>query len=973
MSGSNLIWPDKAGKKRNKDILCLEDIPYKDDIEYANELKTLPHISCSHCVNIRKRKVENAGFMFYIKYEVPILLLNEEENTKKSKNNKRMEPIEEIFLYKDKIDYMLKLEKSMNKNNVDENKTRSDNKDDKKKNQKNKKGNEEDDEIKQDEYDNKENNNGGDNIKGQFKKGSNLIKKCIDQNIDVYDVLGVEETDDLETIKSCYKKLILLFHPDKNKGTAYLNEKEKEKNKKKKGKNKKTKYMNNNTSNNNNNENENEKDFLYFIEKYNIEKLTNDEKKNIFLKIQDSYTILSDKILRKQYDSSIPFDESVPTLTQLEEAKNFYTFLRPVFKRNAKWSAIKPVPDIGDENTDIKDVKYFYDFWYNFNNWRDFSYQNEYDYEQAECREERRWMERENKKIQKKASKTENLRIIKLVDLAYNNDPRIIAENKRIKLEKLKKKEQAMIEKKNQQNENHNNINMDNIINNNNNNNNNNLGSHKKNIDKASIKLWKHHIKSLCLTKLSNLVNAENIQEKLSLMSFDNLCEFIYDIYVILNFTVPKNNTDTTTTLANNIKNNTLHKKIYNHINEPKKSFQSQTSTSTNNNENNNNNISNDGRTNTGFIAHLKNLHLDHKQILTLIDTFKKYIQDHSFIIENKLNQLNNQHNCQIDTHSNNQFIKDEDQTDQDQANQDQANQDQVNQDQANQDQANQDQANQDQANQDHIHPNTHANMDSQDIMHNNISNNIPYSNNEKIYQHVKKENEETNIYSNDSTQININESNEHVYEHVKKENEQTNLYSNESTQSNINIYNEKNNEDNESPSNKWSAQEVSLLAKALKLYPGGTRNRWVLISNSIKTKNVKEVIKKTKEMFENDTLKNLGRNFDETPFDHFKNQNKGVMKKIYDNLDKREYKLNKENNNQFETDNLNGDEEKKKPWTHEEQHLLEQALMKYPASIPIKERLKLVSQELKTRTVDEVILRMKTLRAQIMAKKSSK
>ncbi|CDO65446.1 DNA-binding chaperone, putative [Plasmodium reichenowi] len=939
MSGCNLIWSDKATKKRSKDILCLEDIPYKDEIKYLNELKILPYVSCIHCVNIRKRKVENAGFMFYIKYEVP-LLLNEADNIKKSKENKRVEDIEEIFLYKDKIDYMLNLEKSINKNNIYDKNISNDKQD------KRKKGNEKNEELNKDDYDNKENNNGADNIKGQFKKGSNLIKKCIDQNIDVYDVLGVEETDDLETIKSCYKKLILLFHPDKNKGTTYLNEKEKEKNKKK-GKNKKKKNnINEANNNNNNNNNRNEKDFLYFIEKYNIEKLTNDEKKNIFLKIQDSYTILSDKILRKQYDSSIPFDESIPTLTQLEEAKNFYNFLRPVFKRNAKWSAIKPVPDIGDENTEIKEVKYFYDFWYNFNNWRDFSYQNEYDYEQAECREERRWMERENKKIQKKASKTENLRIIKLVDLAYNNDPRIIAENKRIKLEKLKKKEQAMNEKKNQQNENNNN-NLQH--NNNNNNNNNNVTSHKKNIDKASVKLWKHHIKSLCLTKLSNLVNTEDIQQKLSIMSFDDLCEFIYDIYVILNFTVPKNNTDTASTLLTNIKNNTVHKKVYNpNINDPKKVLQSIGSISTTNNNhvnNNNNNISADGKTSTGFIGHLKNVHLDYKQIQTLLDTFKKYIQDHSFILQNSDHPLSNQHNYQTDIQTdtsyiqcNNQFNKKENEIEKQQT-----------------------------------HANNYSNVNTQDIMQNNFSNNILHSNNEKIYEHVKKENEEINIYSNDSTQININESNEHVYEHVGKLNEDTLKYSNDSTQSNVNIYNEQNNQENELQNNKWSAQEVSLLAKALKLYPGGTRNRWVLISNSIKTKTVKEVIKKTKEMFENDTLKNLGKNFDETPFDHFKNQNKGVMKKIDDNLDKREYKLTKENNNQVQTDNLNGDVEKKKPWTHEEQHLLEQALIKYPTSIPIKERLKLVSLELKTRTVDEVILRMKTLRAQIMAQKSSK
>eukprot|EP01097_Dermamoeba_algensis_P008999 TRINITY_DN61_c0_g1_i1.p1 TRINITY_DN61_c0_g1~~TRINITY_DN61_c0_g1_i1.p1 ORF type:complete len:525 (+),score=197.58 TRINITY_DN61_c0_g1_i1:357-1931(+) len=45
-----------------------------------------------------------------------------------------------------------------------------------------------------------------------------------------------------------------------------------------------------------------------------------------------------------------------------------------------------------------------------------------------------------------------------------------------------------------------------------------------------------------------------------------------------------------------------------------------------------------------------------------------------------------------------------------------------------------------------------------------------------------------------------------------------------------------------------WSDDELSLLAKALVKYPGGSRNRWQLVSDYIGTKSMKEVIKKTQE-----------------------------------------------------------------------------------------------------------------------------
>ncbi|SCN63142.1 DNA-binding chaperone, putative [Plasmodium chabaudi chabaudi] len=838
--------------EKDDEILCIEDIVNKSSAEYEKEIKNFPHISNEHCVNIRKKKVEPAGFAFYITYEIPIL---KEKEQKLTKNNNKCIPIDELFLYNDKIHYLEEIKK--NETNIDDDKNK-----DSSKNLKNEK-------YQSDNYE-ENNNSKKKEEKASLKKNTNLVKKCINNNINVYEILDVEESDDLETIKSAYKKLILIFHPDKNKGTSILNEKEKVKKKKK-----------NNKDDDKNDEIK--KDIAYYIEKYNIEKLTQEEKKSMFLKIQDSYAVLSDKILRKQYDSSIPFDETIPTKAALDEAPNFYEFLNPVFKRNAKWSSIKPVPNIGDENTSIDKVKYFYDFWYEFTSWRDFSYQNEYDYEEAECREERRWMERENKKIQKKASKAEKLRINKLVDLAYNNDPRIIAENKRIEMEKQKKKALAMLEKeKNKMNTMTNGLQSANKTGSNNNIDQTNSSNDKKNKDnKTTSKIWKHHIKSVCVTKLYTIFNFNLIQDKLNDMPFDTLCQFVYEIYYFLNFNInkPDNSSAEKINIDQNLGKNEKEATFINTNKNPRMP---------NTNDNNtrgrknslSNNTGNEGNKNTGFIAHLKGVELSEKDIELLLDIFRKYINNFNSILEMKEN---------IDI----QDIKNEKET------------------------------------------------PEQKDVHTDEKNNITTN----CSQNDKVTNEQIMEKSN-SKEIAVEEKKN------KKEDD-------EGTENNTNT--------------KWTPQEISLLSKALKLYPGGTKNRWTVIANSIKTKNVKEVIKKTKEMFENETLKNLSKNFEESAFDNFKNQNKGVMKKIDDKLDKREYKHINDQNHVSNPNSSDNNSEQKKPWTHEEQMLLEKALMKHPATIPTKERLKLVANELKTRTVEEIVLRLKTIKAKIMAKNAAK
>mmetsp|Transcript_26822 Transcript_26822/g.104149 ORF Transcript_26822/g.104149 Transcript_26822/m.104149 type:complete len:282 (+) Transcript_26822:955-1800(+) len=102
------------------------------------------------------------------------------------------------------------------------------------------------------------------------------------------------------------------------------------------------------------------------------------------------------------------------------------------------------MPRLGDDETAYEEVDRFYDAWFRFKSWREFTLNQEYDPDQADCREERRWMERQNAKVARVAKQAENARIRKLVELAYKNDPRL----KRRREEEKRIKEQAKEEKK---------------------------------------------------------------------------------------------------------------------------------------------------------------------------------------------------------------------------------------------------------------------------------------------------------------------------------------------------------------------------------------------------------------------------------------------------------------------------------------------------------------------------------------------
>jgi DnaJ family protein C protein 2 len=158
---------------------------------------------------------------------------------------------------------------------------------------------------------------------------------------------------------------------------------------------------------------------------------------------KDFYKVFEDKIPEavKAANNKTPTNKKA-----VVKDKDFYKVFRPVIEANSRWSTKQPAPKLGDKKTSRDEVDNFYKFWYDFESWREYSYLDEDDKEQGTDREERRWIEKNNRVERAEKKKAEMKRIRKLVDNTYNSDPRIqkfIEDDKEEKAAKKRAKQEV--------------------------------------------------------------------------------------------------------------------------------------------------------------------------------------------------------------------------------------------------------------------------------------------------------------------------------------------------------------------------------------------------------------------------------------------------------------------------------------------------------------------------------------------------
>lgn len=191
--------------------------------------------------------------------------------------------------------------------------------------------------------------------------------------------------------------------------------------------------------------------------KYHPDKTGRGEKDAVFLSVKDAFDTLGDVDKRRAYDSSLDFDESIPS-KDVDSDAEFYQLYGDCFNRNLRFASEQKKyptpPSLGDDGISIDDVHEFYDYWTHFESWRDFSLVAsqllKHDTDLAGDRYEKRWMENEIRRKAKALKKEELSRITTLVERAMTIDPRLRRHReeeknrkKQIAIDRKKKKEEA--------------------------------------------------------------------------------------------------------------------------------------------------------------------------------------------------------------------------------------------------------------------------------------------------------------------------------------------------------------------------------------------------------------------------------------------------------------------------------------------------------------------------------------------------
>lgn len=92
--------------------------------------------------------------------------------------------------------------------------------------------------------------------------------------------------------------------------------------------------------------------------------------KKLWLNIKIARKTFMDLDKRRRYDSTLDFDDSIPTAKECTSDDLFYIKFGMTFKRNGRFAEDLPSPELGNKDTPIEDVKKFYAYWDFFKSWR---------------------------------------------------------------------------------------------------------------------------------------------------------------------------------------------------------------------------------------------------------------------------------------------------------------------------------------------------------------------------------------------------------------------------------------------------------------------------------------------------------------------------------------------------------------------------------------------------------------------------
>ncbi|CAL8121029.1 unnamed protein product [Orchesella dallaii] len=166
----------------------------------------------------------------------------------------------------------------------------------------------------------------------------------------------------------------------------------------------------------------------------------NTDEGDYFSCIVKAYEILSSPLKRRAYDSIDPFFDKYTPPKSVSSPEEFFSTYGKWFSLNSRWSSKQPSHLLGNTFTTQRQVDRFYEFWFDFDSWREYSYLDEEDKETGQCKEERRWIDKQNKAQRAQMKKEEMARIRSVVEQAFRLDPRVIFFKELGRREKLERK-----------------------------------------------------------------------------------------------------------------------------------------------------------------------------------------------------------------------------------------------------------------------------------------------------------------------------------------------------------------------------------------------------------------------------------------------------------------------------------------------------------------------------------------------------